>query len=66
MNKVMQAAGRVIRSESDRGVIVWIDDRLGDANIKLMLPPHWRHIKYTGDTSSLSAILDSFWKKHAD
>ena len=66
MNKVMQAAGRVIRSESDRGVIVWIDDRLGDANIKLMLPPHWRHIKYTGDTSSLSAILDSFWEKHAD
>lgn len=63
MNKVLQAAGRVIRSENDRGVIVWIDDRLGDANIKLMLPPHWRHIKYTGDTSSLQAILDEFWHK---
>lgn len=61
MNKVLQAAGRVIRSENDRGVIVWIDDRLGDAGIKLMLPPHWRHIKYTGDTSSLQAILGEFW-----
>jgi len=28
MNKVMQAAGRVIRSENDKGVILLIDDRL--------------------------------------
>ncbi|MBE6542591.1 MAG: ATP-dependent DNA helicase, partial [Ruminococcaceae bacterium] len=62
MNKVLQAAGRVIRSESDRGVVVLIDDRLGEPNMKLLFPPHWRHIKYTGDTESLRAILDSFWE----
>lgn len=63
INKVMQAAGRVIRSENDCGVIVWIDDRLGDGNIRHMLPSHWRHIKYTGDTTSLSSILCDFWNE---
>ena len=63
MNKVMQAAGRVIRSENDRGVIVLIDDRLGEPNIKMMLPKHWRHIKYTGNIESLNVILHDFWGK---
>lgn len=64
INKVMQAAGRVIRSETDCGVIVWVDDRLGEPNIKLMLPPHMRHIKYTGDINSLDVILSDFWDSH--
>lgn len=63
MNKVLQAAGRVIRSESDRGVVVIVDDRLGEPNMKLLFPPHWRHMKYTGDTESLRAILDMFWEE---
>lgn len=63
MNKVLQAAGRVIRSEKDRGVIVLIDDRLNDPNLKVLFPLHWRHMKYTGDTNSLRAILDEFWKE---
>ncbi len=64
MNKVMQAAGRVIRSENDCGVIVLVDDRLDDINIKMMLPSHWRHIKYTGNIESLDVILHDFWEKH--
>ena len=31
---VMQAAGRVIRSESDRGIVVLIDERYADPNIQ--------------------------------
>ncbi|MBO6052519.1 MAG: hypothetical protein J6Q17_02160 [Clostridia bacterium] len=61
MNKVQQAAGRVIRSETDRGVIVLCDDRLGDPRMKSLFPKHWRHMKYTGDLISLSHILDEFW-----
>ena len=61
MNKVQQAAGRVIRSETDRGVIVLCDDRLGDPRMKTLFPKHWRHMKYTGDLLSLSHILDAFW-----
>ena len=61
MNKVLQAAGRVIRSETDRGVIVLIDDRLNDPNMKLLFPPHWRHMKYTSNLTSLDVILGEFW-----
>lgn len=63
MNKVLQAAGRVIRSENDRGVVVLIDDRLGEPAMKLKFPRHWRHMKYTGNLESLHAILDEFWER---
>lgn len=63
MNKVLQAAGRVIRSENDRGVIVLIDDRLNDPNLKILFPSHWRHMRYTGNTNSLRTILDDFWSE---
>ena len=62
MNKVMQAAGRVIRTEEDRGIVVLMDDRYGDLKMKMMFPPHWRHLKYTGDTDSLRSILSDFWE----
>ena len=61
MNKILQAAGRVIRTENDRGIVLFIDDRFGDANVKSLFPPHYRHIKYTGDIESMNAIIDKFW-----
>lgn len=63
-NKVLQAAGRVIRSEDDRGVIVLVDDRFGERGMQLLFPNHWKHLKYVGDTASLSALLDRFWNQN--
>ncbi len=63
INKVLQAAGRVIRSENDHGVIVLIDDRLNDPNMKHLFPTHWRHMRYTGDLVSLHTLLDRFWNR---
>lgn len=63
MNKVLQAAGRVIRSENDRGMILLIDDRLSDPSMKLLFPKHWHHMKYTGNIESLTKILDDFWNE---
>lgn len=63
INKVMQAAGRVIRSENDKGIVVLMDDRYSEPGMKMLLPPHWRHIKYTGDLTSLGVILSDFWDK---
>lgn len=63
MNKVLQAAGRVIRSENDKGVVILIDDRYKEPGIKMMFPPHWRHLKYTGDINSMRSILDDFWSR---
>ncbi len=61
MNKVLQAAGRVIRSETDRGIVLLIDDRYGEPETKMLFPPHWRHMRYTGDLASLGHILADFW-----
>jgi len=42
MNKVMQAIGRVIRSESDRGVVLLIDDRYMNREYKALFKEEWR------------------------
>ncbi|QHW32420.1 ATP-dependent DNA helicase [Paenibacillus rhizovicinus] len=41
MNKVLQAGGRLIRSEQDRGVLLLIDDRYLQASYKRLLPREW-------------------------
>lgn len=63
MNKVLQAAGRVIRSETDRGMVLLIDDRYSTPEMKLLFPPHWEHIRFTKDPASLEKILEQFWGK---
>ncbi|MBE6614309.1 MAG: hypothetical protein E7631_03290 [Ruminococcaceae bacterium] len=62
MNKVLQAAGRVIRSETDRGMVLLIDDRYNEPGTKLLFPAHWLHIRYTADPDALERILERFWR----
>ena len=59
--KISQAAGRVIRDERDRGVIVLIDDRYRDPKVIKLLPKHWKNIHLTGNAASLGALLKKFW-----
>ncbi len=61
MNRVFQAAGRVIRREDDKGVIVLIDDRFDDPIYKKALPDLWRGVRFIGDPKRLREILDQFW-----
>ena len=42
IQKVVQAAGRVIRTVDDQGVVYLLDDRFGKANIKDLLPTWWK------------------------
>ena len=62
MNRVFQAAGRVIRREDDRGVIVLIDDRFDDPIYKKSLPKLWEGVKFIGDAKALKSELEEFWK----
>ena len=41
IQKVVQAAGRVIRSQQDRGVVMLIDDRFGEQRVRQLLPKWW-------------------------
>ena len=61
MNKVFQAAGRVIRREDDKGVIVLIDDRFQDPIYKKSIPNLWEGMLYVSDAKSLRTELDKFW-----
>lgn len=63
INKVLQAAGRVIRGEDDRGVIVLIDDRFDDPLYKKVMPRLWSGMQFIGEPKALRERLDGFWKE---
>ncbi|MCF2133652.1 MULTISPECIES: ATP-dependent DNA helicase [Mycetohabitans] len=42
VQKVVQAAGRVIRSETDRGVVHLLDDRFMRRDVRALLPRWWK------------------------
>lgn len=63
MNNVLQAAGRVIRRDEDKGIVVLIDDRYGTPTYQKLFPKHWEHLKYAGNPASLAEIARKFWKK---
>jgi DNA excision repair protein ERCC-2 len=60
MNRVLQAAGRVIRTPTDRGVIMLIGARFSSPQYKSLLPEHW-HTLRVADDRCLEEILDRFW-----
>jgi DNA excision repair protein ERCC-2 len=62
INRVLQAAGRVIRSETDRGVVLLIDQRFGTLRYHALFPSEWRPlVPYSND--DLKFCLDRFWTK---
>ena len=61
MNKVLQAAGRVIRTAGDRGVVLLLDDRFARSEYTRLFPRHWQHLKYLNGTEALKEELDRFW-----
>ena len=63
MNRVLQAAGRVIRREDDRGIVVLIDDRYSEPGYIRMFPAAWENIRFTGDGRSLAEIAKRFAAK---
>ena len=59
-NKVQQAAGRVIRSENDRGFVLLIDDRYETPAYTELFPADWQP-ETVGDADELSDALHEFW-----
>lgn len=67
MNKVLQAAGRVIRTADDRGVIELLDERFLRREYRSLFPREWEQhevIRF----HQLSSVLQRFWEseKSAD
>ncbi|WP_319525889.1 ATP-dependent DNA helicase [uncultured Desulfosarcina sp.] len=60
INRVLQAAGRVIRTSRDRGCLLLVDRRFSDAGYRRLLPDHWQ----TGrcrSSGQLEKRLKRFW-----
>lgn len=66
MNRVLQAAGRVIRTAEDRGVILLIDTRFARPPYDELFPDHWRVRFLSQEDVSYSELLEDFWQNHSD
>lgn len=62
INRVLQAAGRVIRSETDRGTVLLIDERFSRPTYRSLLPSYWHPVR-VGDQEKLREALASFWNQ---
>ncbi len=59
-NKVLQAAGRVIRSEEDRGAVLLIDSRFTSERYRELFPGEWRPVTIHND-AHLFKTAQKFW-----
>jgi len=63
LNKVIQAVGRLIRSQQDKGIIVLVDERFCDEKIGTLLPEYW--FQHPGDikiTDDYEPEIKEFWE----
>ncbi len=60
MTRVLQAAGRVIRSGNDYGSILLIDDRFTQYSYRSLFPSYWNP-EAVSDRASLRNTLEDFW-----
>ena len=63
MNKVMQALGRVIRSENDKGAVLLIDERYLLNEYRDLFKAEWREYEVAFNKEEITAITKDFFKK---
>lgn len=61
INRVLQAAGRVIRSEKDKGAVLLIDSRYSHLQYNSLFPMEWQ-THSVGNNTHMKQILQKFWK----
>ena len=61
MNNILQAAGRVIRTESDRGVVILADKRYTEEKYKTLFPYYWNNIKTADNALDVANYCREFW-----
>ena len=62
MNKVLQAAGRVIRTAEDRGVILLLDERFLQSDYKNLYPREWNNYQVC-NINTIETVVKEFWEK---
>ena len=64
MNRVLQAAGRVIRTAADVGVILLLDDRFTQEEYRTLFPPEWSD-RQVCRVTNVEEKLREFWNHAA-
>ena len=62
MNKVLQAAGRVIRTVDDIGIVALIDDRFLENSYQKMFPREWEQYEIV-EVDSVAKRVEKFWNE---
>ena len=62
LNRVLQAAGRLIRTTTDRGGLLLIDARFAGRQYQQLLPPEWFPFPFLSRNPDLGGLLADFWK----
>ena len=62
LNRVVQAAGRVIRTDTDKGIIMLIDDRFGTHKYKSLFPKEWAKHYNVKNPNVSKDIVTRFWE----
>ena len=62
MNKVLQSAGRVIRTAEDIGVVALLDERFIEPQYRRMFPREWSRYDIVGVTE-ISKKVETFWNE---
>ncbi len=57
-NKILQSAGRVIRTEEDKGTVLLIDSRLCQYTYLKLYPDHWKHYKKIKSSEDIKGYLN--------
>jgi Rad3-related DNA helicase len=65
MNKVLQAAGRVIRTATDEGVILLLDDRFLQKGYQDLFPREWSRY-HVVNRANVKPTLQQFWKEREE
>lgn len=60
INKVLQAAGRVIRTTEDRGILLLLDERFMQLDYQCLYPREWEDRK-SCNLDSVTAYIKEFW-----
>ena len=66
MNKVLQSAGRVIRTARDRGVILLLDSRFDMQENRRLFPADWREDVRLCSLNNVKDSLQDFWQTHKE
>lgn len=65
MNKVLQSAGRVIRTAKDKGVVLLLDERFLQESYQVLFPREWFPYQIV-TKKNIEGVLEEFWNETSE